>query len=224
MLEATTPAPAAELPIVETAAEAFARYRQAYDNGGLIQNAWHETGDDGRHLACGLGILGGNVTGPKDCPAQVMPLWLAQMVPHFFDNQPFDDAKAWGLSFYEQLQRLDGEIPFSVVHDWRANVACVMNIEWLEARSLDTAKEKAVQALHLRALQGDTAPEAEWKDALQAAYAYAYASASASAYASAYASASAEEREAAIKRLSAGMVECLSRVVKAEGQGGPAGS
>ena len=228
-----------------TAAEAFDRYKAAYDANLLTQGDWHIE-KDGRHLACALGILGEDIDNPGKCPASVMPRWLAQMVPWFFDKQKENDAKAWGMAFYAELKRLDGKIPFSVMYDWQANVVSPVVIEAEIKRGKDPAPHVAHQAIHARALAGDIAPKEEWvkilrpayadahansnadahansnADANANAYAYAYAApyayADTDAYADAYAYAYADTAAYtdAIKRLADGMVECLRRVVKEE--------
>ena len=228
-----------------TAAEAFDRYKAAYDANLLTQGDWHIE-KDGRHLACALGILGEDIDNPGKCPASVMPRWLAQMVPWFFDKQKENDAKAWGMAFYAELKRLDGKIPFSVMYDWQANVVSPVVIEAEIKRGKDPAPHVAHQAIHARALAGDIAPEEEWVKILRPAYsttypystanayadidayananayAYAYAApyayADTDAYADAYAYAYADTAAYtdAIKRLADGMVECLRRVVKEE--------
>jgi hypothetical protein len=215
-------------PVATTAAEAFDLYQHAYKTDCLIQNGWHDEGDDGRKLACALGVLGDEVDGADKCPAEVMPEWLAQMVPWFFDAQPFADAKEWGLRFYAELARLKGEVPLSVGYDWWASVVCPIVIEAAEAREIDPTPWRALQALHQRAAGGDIAPEADWQDAVAAVRAWAsawasasasaWASASASAWASAWASASASawalkvDRAVIVKRMADGMVACLERV------------
>ena len=228
-----------------TAAEAFDRYKAAYDANLLTQGDWHIE-KDGRHLACALGILGEDIEDPGKCPASVMPRWLAQMVPWFFDKQKENDAKAWGMAFYAELKRLDGKIPFSVMYDWQANVVSPVVIEAEIKRGKDPAPHVAHQAIHARALAGDIAPKEEWVKILRPAYsttypystanayadidayananayAYAYAApyayADTDAYADAYAYAYADTAAYtdAIKRLADGMVECLRRVVKEE--------
>ncbi len=137
-----------------TAKEAFARYEAAFKEDRLTQGEWH-TEQDGRQLACALGTLGDDVNGPNDCPASVMPRWLAQMVPAFFDRQKLDDAKEWGVRFYAALAKLDGNVPFSVVHHWHAHTVCHLGIDAAEKRGRNTAPHKALQALHLRALAGE---------------------------------------------------------------------
>jgi len=179
-----------------TAAQAFDLYAEARAADRLTQNAWYRMESDGRRLACGLGVLGPNINGPRDCPASVMPRWLAQMVPWFFDGMAFADAKEWGLRFYAELKRLDGDVPFSVVHDWQVNAVVPLGIECRTLKGKPTDAAVKLQALHLRAMSGDVAPRTEWFEALQPAlresYAYAYADAYAYGYANAYANAYAD--------------------------------
>ena len=172
--------------IAQTAAEAFARYEAAFKEDRLIQVRWHKE-QDGRHLACALGVLGDAVDGPNKCPATIMPRWLAQMVPAFFDRQKFDDAKDWGLRFYAALDRIGGNVPFSVVHDWQANTVCVLGIDAAKLRNRDTAPHEALKALHERSLAGEKISADEWKPVLKNVYANANANAYAYAYANAYA-------------------------------------
>jgi hypothetical protein len=188
------------MEIAQTAAEAFDRYEMFLHEGRLVQASWHAEDNDGRELACGLGVLGPDMGSPSQCPAAVMPRWLAQMVPWLFDNQTPENAFAWGERFYAELKRLDGQVPFSVVYDWQANVVQPLGLEWAEERG-DKALIEAVQALHARALAGDTASVEEWKATLRPAlrqvyayanaYAYTYADADADADAYAYTNADA---------------------------------
>ena len=173
-----------------TAAEAFDRYKAAYDANLLTQGDWHIE-KDGRHLACALGILGEDIDNPGKCPASVMPRWLAQMVPWFFDKQKENDAKAWGMAFYAELKRLDGKIPFSVMYDWQANVVSPVVIEAEIKRGKDPAPHVAHQAIHARALAGDIAPKEEWVKILRPAYADAHANSNADAHANSNADATA---------------------------------
>jgi hypothetical protein len=117
------------MTMAANAREAYDRYEAARARGALIQGGWHSTADDGRQLACALGVIGDRVDSPRECPAQIMPPWLAQMVVWMFDGQRFDDAVTWGSRFYAEIARLDGAIPFSVVHDWQANVVGPLAIE-----------------------------------------------------------------------------------------------
>ena len=195
---------------VADAREAYERYLFALEHGLLVQSDWH-TEQDGRKLACMLGVLGQGVASSDDCPAQVMPRWLARMVPGIFDGLGFEDAKAWGLKFYAELARLNGQVPFSVIYDWQAS--CVLQFwkESLQKRrfSPEVAAElvadvDALIALHQKHLAGGAAPKADWHEALRKVYcrlryaaAYAYADAYADAAAYAYADADADADAAA---------------------------
>ena len=160
----------------QTAAEAYERYMAFLASDSIVQGSWHAE-KDGRQLACALGVIGPEIDSPSDCPAQIMPRWLAQMVPWFFDNQSETDAKDWGSRFYAELKRLDGAVPFSVVHDWQANTVSPLAIEVATMRKRDIAPHEAVRDLHIRALAGDLAPRDEWFQKLKHAYAYANANA-----------------------------------------------
>ena len=189
--------------IAATAAEYADRYQAALKSDSLRQGVWNSE-RDGRHVACALGVLGDEVDNASKCPAQIMPRWLAQMVPAFFDRQKRDDAFAWGLTFTDQLKRIDGKVPFSVIHDWHANTVCQLGIAAAEKRERDPAPHKALQALHLRALAGEKIEADEWRPVLK------NADADADAYADAYAYANADAD--AWKLLADGMVAALSRV------------
>ena len=186
-----------------TAHAAFRLYEAAYETDALVQGAWH-TERDGRQLACALGTLGPKISSPSDCPATVMPRWLAEMVVGFFDKQKFEDAKVWGLEFYKALDRIGGNVPFSVIHDWHASTVCQLGIDAATKRGRDTAPHVALQCMHKRALAGEKVSVDEWKPVLKAANAYADADAYANAYADAYAY--------AWKILADGMVAALNRV------------
>jgi len=190
------------MTLAQTADEAFDLYETAFTANALTQGSWHKR--NGKDLACALGVLGDEINNVRDCPASVMPRWLAQHVVWFFDGQSFDDAKAWGLAFYAELKRLKGVVPFSVVHDWQATVVGPFAIETAALRKLDQALPEALRALHERAMKGEKISRDEWYAGLQPAfrqlypanaYAYAdadaYADANADAYANAYANANA---------------------------------
>ena len=204
-----------------TAQDYATRYKQAFETGALTQGAFH-TERDGRQLACALGVIGPDIESAKDCPAQIMPRWLAQMVPAFFDRQRQGAAFMWGLEFTAELARLNGNVPFSVVHDWYANVVCPLGIEAVEKRGSDPSPHKTLQSMHLRALAGEKISEDDWQPVLKCAYAnsyanayaYAYADADADAYADAYANADAYAYACANdwNKLAVGMTECLKRV------------
>ena len=209
-----------------TAAEARDRYAAFLARDGIVQGTWHSTASDGRELACALGVIGPEISSPKDCPAHVMPRWLAQMVPWLFDNQQRKDALDWGSRFYDQIARLEGVVPFSVIHDWQGNVVGDLAIEVATKRNRQVEPHQALKEMHIASLAGKSFTVEEWrpvlKDADADAYAdadadaYAYADADADAYVYAYADAYvyayADADADAIKRLADGLVDCLARV------------
>ena len=203
--------------IEATAHSAFETYKDALENGWLRQGTWNSE-EDGRRVACALGVIDPELDSPSLCPAAVMPKWLARMVPWLFDSQKAEDAFSWGAAFYEQLDRLNGQVPFEVVYDWHANYSWQMGIEAFEKMGRDTTAQKAIQELHRRAMTGDRAPSEEWYKALNNANAYVYAYANVNAYVYADANANANAyayvyaRKAAIAQLALGLVECMKRI------------
>ncbi|HUO21696.1 MAG TPA: hypothetical protein VMU59_04205 [Caulobacteraceae bacterium] len=205
MNDAVISPPALPTTLAVDATEALERFRFALEHELLVQANWHVE-RDGRQLACALGVLGPEVSRPADCPASVMPKWLAVMVPNFFDAMPYEAATAWGLAFYEQLARLKGQVPFSVVYDWQAH--CVLEFwaaslkkrKFTEAQLAEKlARVEAARALHVLHLGGGAAPKAAWREALRPLYAYAYADAYAYAYADADADAYADAARTPLK-------------------------
>jgi hypothetical protein len=162
------------------------------------------------------------------------------MVLWFFDSQNFADAKTWGLVFYEQLSRLNGAVPFSVVHDWHANVLGPLAIEVATKRKRNVIAHEALATMHAKALAGEKFSAEEWQPALKAAFfdAYTYTAAADDAATTAYTytaaadvSMGADDDDAyayagtivyaemnagaytvALKRLADGMAECLGRL------------
>jgi hypothetical protein len=194
----------------KTASDALALYRDAMEHDALIQSSWRERADDGRMLACALGVLGPTINDAAKCPGAIMPQWLAKMTVWFFDKQDFDAAKAWGLKFYAELARIGGVVPFSVIHDWHANVVGPLAIEMATRRGANVAAHEALVAMHRKALGGEKFSADQWRPILKGAFkdAYAYAYASASARVHAY--------HSAVTRFADGMVACLRRLPSVE--------
>ncbi|MFI6684905.1 SpcZ [Streptomyces sp. NPDC050485] len=92
---------------------------------------------------------------------------------------------------HAELARLDGRLPFLVVHDWHARTVLPMLLE----AGCDSGPLEAAGQLHARALKGERIDAAAWTAALEPAlrevyrlaYPYAEAHATASANAHAYA-------------------------------------
>ena len=71
-----------------THAEASTAILAAVATGTLVQGKWHDPGADGRHLACLLGSIHSEMKEAADCPADLMPLWMAELTVTLFDRVP----------------------------------------------------------------------------------------------------------------------------------------
>lgn len=124
---------------------------------------------------------------PAD-PGAELPSWLAQLAAALFRGQDEPTARRWARSAHTALGRLEGPVPFAVVHDWHAHAVAPLLAEVSARRGGEGAALESVRRLHERALAGERATEEEWTEALGPAltqvYGYAYA------YADAYATAS----------------------------------
>ncbi|MBH1934342.1 SpcZ [Streptomyces sp. AV19] len=123
----------------------------------------------------------------EERPAQGpdLPDWLVQLAGALWDGQDPDAAGEWARRMYDACARLDGRVPFGVVHDWHARTVAPLLGEGQED----------VRALHLRALAGESVAEDAWaavlepalRDVHRRAYPYADAFATAAANARAWA-------------------------------------
>ncbi|WP_172381241.1 SpcZ [Streptomyces sp. MNP-20] len=124
------------------------------------------------------------------------PSWLAQLAAALFHGQDDRTARHWARSVHTALGRLEGPVPFAVVHDWHAHAVAPLLAEVSARRGGDGAALESVRRLHERALAGERPTRQEWTEALGPAltqvYGYAYA------YADAYATASVNAREYAM--------------------------
>lgn len=151
----------------------------------------------------------------------VMPPWLAQMMAWLMNDPEPRDAAAWRKAFFDEISRLDGAVPTSVVHDWMANVIGPLAMETRPAPAHATLA--ALQAL---ALSGEQIGADRWRQALTDAFhdiygaryleyakvcsrpdTYDYAH----AYAHAVADPASPDYRARVTRLATGLVECLRR-------------
>ena len=72
--------------------------------GRLIQSKWHSVEENGRQLACLLGAIDDGIKGTIDCPASVMPPWLANLLPTIFDGVTEARASEYGIRFAKALR------------------------------------------------------------------------------------------------------------------------
>ncbi|KAA6212571.1 SpcZ [Streptomyces albofaciens JCM 4342] len=142
--------------------------------------------------AGGPGTDGG---GAPDGGAGNAPAWFMPVVAALFDGQPVEAATDWARRVYGEVQRLEGRIPFGVVHDWHSRTVLPMLVAASVRRGGTGAELETVRDLHERALAGEPGTESEWAAALEPAlrevyrlaYAFADAFATAAANARAYA-------------------------------------
>jgi hypothetical protein len=93
------------------------------------------------------------------------PSWLAQIAPWLLDLQGEDAAHAWRKTFDGRISRLNAAIPFSVVHDWQANVVGALAIAASENKA-----HVRLAAMHTAAREGSVFDQDEWYQALKAAF------------------------------------------------------
>ena len=68
-----------------TLADRLALADAAHSEGRIIQNSWRKQAD-GRELVCALAAFGPDINSASDCPADLMPTWLAHLVPAIDDG------------------------------------------------------------------------------------------------------------------------------------------
>lgn len=57
-----------------------------WEKGRIIQRAWRGVDNRGRNTVCALAAFGRDINDPNDCPADLMPDWLARYVPSLDDG------------------------------------------------------------------------------------------------------------------------------------------
>ena len=91
-------------PTQITSQEAASRILSFLKDGRLVQGAWHRQ-DGARELACMIGAIDPKITGAEQCPAGVMPQWLAYVTVSLFDGQSKTDAMAWAERYAGLMSR-----------------------------------------------------------------------------------------------------------------------
>jgi hypothetical protein len=168
--------------------------------GRLIQHGWHRTADDGRELACLLGAVGSGVTSPEACPADVMPVWLAHLLPTLFDGLPAERTADLGLRFAAALR--SGRADDDVRSRWRARAEADARASACAAAPASAAWASA--SATWAAWAAEAAETAAWVAAAEAA-------ADARAAARAARDAAAAARSACYARLFEALIEEMER-------------
>ena len=80
--------------------------RQYHADNSIIQGAW-QGDEDGRNLVCALAAFGapGEINGASDCPADLMPEWLAQLVPAIDDGIAADQVPWFSGALIDRAAR-----------------------------------------------------------------------------------------------------------------------
>lgn len=119
------------------------------------------------------------------------PDWLAQVSEVLSDGMDADAARDWEHRVRRELERLDGRVPFGVVHDWHCSAVGPVLAEASVRHGRSDAPHRAVLALHADALRGGRVDGTTWRAALEPAlrelfqHAYPYAEAYAASAAAA---------------------------------------
>jgi hypothetical protein len=91
-----------------TVQDRIAQAETALNEGRIIQGDWRRKNGGGRELVCALAAFGPDINSASDCPADLMPGWLAELVPVLDDGIAEADvpwfmgglltrAKAWSI-------------------------------------------------------------------------------------------------------------------------------
>jgi hypothetical protein len=83
--------------------QAGERLLQYAREGRLVQGKWHAD-RHGREVACLLGAAAG-ITDAKQCPASLMPPWVANALPELFDGQTKEHAQTFARRWGEAMIR-----------------------------------------------------------------------------------------------------------------------
>jgi hypothetical protein len=68
--------------------------RRYHADGAITQKTWRKQGKNGRELVCALAAFGPEINSADSCPADLMPQWLAELVPHI-DDGIAEDQVMW---------------------------------------------------------------------------------------------------------------------------------
>ena len=155
--------------VVTDPKQAGERLLQFVREGRLVQGEWLGK-EDGREIACLLGAAVG-ISAPTECPASLMPAWLAHALPSLFDGQTEAHAQTFAIRWGEAMVR----------PEWQRISWGEVRAEWM-AFIVKQAKDAAASAsLGAKEYAADAKAEAASAAAADHAAANAYASARAAA-------------------------------------------
>ena len=134
--------------------------------GRLVQCVWHDE-EDGREIACLLGAAAG-ITDADQCPASLMPAWVAWALPGLFDGQSLPHAQTFARRWGEAMicpewVRIDWD---AVRNEWLAFVVQqAQDADAAYAADVDAAYAAAVDAAYAAARAAYAAADAAAADA-----------------------------------------------------------
>jgi len=169
--------------------EAFDRLDTTIAEGRLARGEWIGTDAQGRETACLIAALWPEAGEDEDagaCPADLLPPWLAHLVP-WMDDAPSDEA--WPTlmrrtaATLRQLHRLDSTALRRV--EYRHRATCVREAAQHTADASVLTVCDMVATLCDRVVDGDEPDDDEWSAAEAAAWAESSAAEAASAAAAA---------------------------------------
>ena len=77
----------------------------ALKEGRISQGFWRKNGNDGREMVCALAAFGPDINGSYDCPADLMPEWLAKLVPGIDDGIKLADVPWFAGCLIERARK-----------------------------------------------------------------------------------------------------------------------
>jgi hypothetical protein len=172
----------------------------ALREGRIIQSDWRRKDDSGRELVCALAAFGPDINSASACPADLMPPWMAEMVPvlddgiaeadvPWFMGELLKRAKAWAVLDEAAWERIRTGYMIGLARQALASAAPVQPepkpAYW---QDIVDAVERVAAALEKGEPEELKAAEAAaWAAAWAAARAAAWAAARAAAWAAAWA-------------------------------------
>lgn len=89
-----------------TITDRIALAQKAHAEGRIIQHDWNRTDERGRHLVCALAAFGdGDIDSASKCPAELMPSWVAHLVPRLDDGIAADQVSWFFGNLLDRVQR-----------------------------------------------------------------------------------------------------------------------
>lgn len=79
--------------------------KRAHAEDRIMQGSWRGRDGQGRELVCALAAFGPDINGAGDCPAELMPRWLAELVPTLDDGIGRDEVSWFSGELIARAER-----------------------------------------------------------------------------------------------------------------------